>query len=180
MRTLRKIVLLCAAAMAVLAMAASSASAVEIVRESDSAKCGAKICRVEMHDVGGWEFHDVFNIFHGVCDVEGEGTATHAGVITFDVVVISSCVGDNYKPCGTWSTTLTSTTAANHSFCVTVNGGSTQYSCNLSNMTVVESGHHYPMKDNSAGEQACSNGFQYVDFALAVEYEAGHPALEIR
>jgi hypothetical protein len=180
MRTTRKVVLLCVATMAVIGMVVSAASAVEVVGESDGAECTSKTCKVEGHDFGGAEFHDVFNIFHGVCDIEGEGDATHAGVATASLVPITNCVGDQFQPCGTWSLSLTSATTADGQFCVTINGGSTQYNCSLSGLVVSSSGHNYTVSDGSAGEQACSNGSQYVDVTLALEYDAAHATIEIR
>jgi hypothetical protein len=207
MTTLRKLFVFGVAALAMLAVAATSASATTVVDEATGTKCGTvtsgeghvptstsgQKCAISGHDVGGARFHDTIGcmpacFFDGTCDVELAGFIDSSGATPFALgnATISGCSGTNFTPC-VESTSghsghktpwkLTLKSATSADGTFCVSPGGT---CTLAGMTITESGHNYTISDsNTTGEQACSNTAAAVNVQLAIEYDV-NPKIEIK
>jgi hypothetical protein len=198
MRIARKLALLAASVCVVMAFAASSASALSVVHESNNVVCGTVAETVgvlpEIQTTGevcplkgtstDLEFGGAFGIMI-VCDVTLEGVISGTGKVEGNYTT-SDCPGNetansSATPCPNAGqrhaeAQLTTETMFRADFC-TVAFGLTN-TCNQVEGTITEVAHVYTLTFNHVNK--CSNGVNSLQGSIVQVIDAAHPKIEIK
>lgn len=197
MRIARRLTLMAAMAVAVLALAASSASAVEVGTEvadpstavthcsavaAATHGAGSGGCIIHASSVGQVELGTIFGHI-ARCDNEFEGRTNEAGTGYIYSRAFTNCdfqVTDCVEAAGedTWALRLTSTTNMEAVFCVVVAG--IQTACHISTISVAVEPAHNDATFSTNGNKFCEGNITRLSGTWEAEVDAAHPEVEIR
>lgn len=189
--------LVVAMVIAVLAVAPSPTLAVEVGTEvadpstavthcpavtSSPHGSGAGGCVIHASSVGQVELSTIFGHV-ARCDNEFEARVNEAGLGYIYSRQFTNCdnqVFDCVEPTGedVWPVHLTSTTAMEVEFCVTVLGSVNQ--CHLNGISVAVEPAHNDATFSTNGNKFCEGNLRRLDGTWEAEVDGSHPELEIR